>query len=180
MRQNKPYTLDMDPIPPPSNVCCVATQVQQVTGEELEVAIAGRDTPLVVDFFATWCGPCVLLAQELEKVGLSPVHCTPSGGLDPKRAHGWATHGTSASFETAASKPTCVSVLGEEAVASQARGLLRVTHPSSQSGKHCRWVPGRGSRVSRVTYVCAPGRIPGRTYGAHVVTSMGDPGGSHT
>jgi thioredoxin len=27
-----------------------------------------RSTPLVIDFFATWCGPCVLLASELEKV----------------------------------------------------------------------------------------------------------------
>ncbi len=27
-----------------------------------------RSTPLIIDFFATWCGPCVLLASELEKV----------------------------------------------------------------------------------------------------------------
>lgn len=37
-----------------------------------QVAIQERDRPLVIDFFATWCGPCVLLASELEKVrGLS-------------------------------------------------------------------------------------------------------------
>ena len=31
-------------------------------------ATQDRSTPLVIDFFATWCGPCVLLASELEKV----------------------------------------------------------------------------------------------------------------
>ncbi|GIL81606.1 hypothetical protein Vretimale_1256, partial [Volvox reticuliferus] len=43
-------------------------KVQKISGEELEVAIAGRDTTLIVDFFATWCGPCLLLARELEQV----------------------------------------------------------------------------------------------------------------
>ncbi|GLI61144.1 hypothetical protein VaNZ11_003420 [Volvox africanus] len=43
-------------------------KVQKINGEELEVAIAGRDTTLIVDFFATWCGPCLLLARELEQV----------------------------------------------------------------------------------------------------------------
>ena len=34
----------------------------------LSFASSDRSTPLVIDFFATWCGPCVLLASELEKV----------------------------------------------------------------------------------------------------------------
>lgn len=39
-----------------------------MTPEELEVFIANREKAILVDFFATWCGPCLLLAQELEKV----------------------------------------------------------------------------------------------------------------
>jgi len=27
-----------------------------------------RKVPLIVDFYATWCGPCILMAQELEMV----------------------------------------------------------------------------------------------------------------
>lgn len=42
--------------------------IQKVTQEQLEVAIAERDRPMVIDFYATWCGPCVLLSSELEKV----------------------------------------------------------------------------------------------------------------
>jgi len=41
---------------------------QKVSAEELEVALAERGVPLIVDFYATWCGPCVLLAKELEQV----------------------------------------------------------------------------------------------------------------
>lgn len=44
------------------------TQVRQVTAKELEEAIPARRVPLIIDFYATWCGPCVLLAKELESV----------------------------------------------------------------------------------------------------------------
>lgn len=43
-------------------------QIRKVTGEELEVALANREKPMIVDFYADWCGPCVLLAKELEQV----------------------------------------------------------------------------------------------------------------
>eukprot|EP01025_Chloroclados_australasicus_P039770 TRINITY_DN4137_c0_g1_i3.p1 TRINITY_DN4137_c0_g1~~TRINITY_DN4137_c0_g1_i3.p1 ORF type:complete len:168 (-),score=14.43 TRINITY_DN4137_c0_g1_i3:103-606(-) len=46
----------------------VFMQIRKVTGEELEVLLAERDRPMIIDFYADWCGPCVLLASELEKV----------------------------------------------------------------------------------------------------------------
>ncbi|KAI3434749.1 hypothetical protein D9Q98_002809 [Chlorella vulgaris] len=44
------------------------TNIEQVDSEGLEAAILNRDRPLIIDFYATWCGPCVLLAKELETV----------------------------------------------------------------------------------------------------------------
>jgi len=37
-----------------------------VTGEELELMMTDWDEPLVVDAFATWCGPCLLMSPEFE------------------------------------------------------------------------------------------------------------------
>ena len=42
--------------------------MQKLTTQELEVAISSREKTMVIDFFATWCGPCVMLSKVLEQV----------------------------------------------------------------------------------------------------------------
>ena len=64
---SSPYTVQSSAL-----TCRAGMQVQKVTAEELEVAIQTRDRPLVIDFYATWCGPCLLLAKELEQVRALP------------------------------------------------------------------------------------------------------------
>lgn len=45
-----------------------ASNIAHIDGEQLNVELENRDRPLIIDFYATWCGPCVLLAKELEQV----------------------------------------------------------------------------------------------------------------
>jgi len=39
----------------------------KVSGGELEVMLQDWDTPLVIDAYATWCGPCLLMSPEYEE-----------------------------------------------------------------------------------------------------------------
>ena len=41
---------------------------QQFTS--FEDAIANSDTPILVDFYATWCGPCQMMSKILERVNI--------------------------------------------------------------------------------------------------------------
>jgi len=40
---------------------------KDVTGEELEIMLQEWDQPLVLDAYATWCGPCLLMAPHFEE-----------------------------------------------------------------------------------------------------------------
>ncbi len=94
------------------------SSLQAVTNEDFEQSIIQADTPVLVDFYADWCGPCKTqapildeLAQEFDgKVKFAKVDIDVDGNKDLAVKYGVLSVPTLILFNNGEVKETMVGV----------------------------------------------------------------------
>lgn len=94
------------------------SSLQAVTNEDFEQSVIQSDTPVLVDFYADWCGPCKTmapilgnLAEEFEgKVKFAKVDIDVDGNKDLAVKYGVLSVPTLIIFSNGEVKETMVGV----------------------------------------------------------------------
>lgn len=69
----------------------MAETVLEITDTNFEEAVVNSDMPIVVDFWAEWCGPCKMIAPIMEQLADEYVGKFKVGKLDVDHNRATAT-----------------------------------------------------------------------------------------
>jgi thiol-disulfide isomerase/thioredoxin len=79
--------------PPPPPLASPPTAAPPVTDESFEADVLKSSVPVLVDFWAPWCGPCRMIAPLIDEIAVEykgKVKCVSgAAGPGPTRRAGW-------------------------------------------------------------------------------------------
>ena len=56
--------------------------VMEITDSNFDSEVLKSDIPVLVDFWAVWCGPCKMVAPEVEKLSIEKADVLKTGKLN--------------------------------------------------------------------------------------------------
>jgi thioredoxin 1 len=102
-----------------------------VTDQNFETEVLKSDMPVIVDFFAEWCGPCKMMGPIFEEVGakyegkVKFVKLNVDEARETAIKYGVMSIPTIITYKKGEIVETLVGLLDEDSLAEKAEGLLK-------------------------------------------------------